>query len=235
MQRAKKQEWSFEWLKYIINLHAGRTSSSEEKHKEKSNCLKLEISSLECSEQSRELQTFRVLWLLRTTVALEGHGKSWAWYFLCKIILECTKKLGPCLSCQSRALGQSCSPVPSSPQSCCSSTGSAGLCGQAAAAATAGPPGSRQGSFPTHKGEHQVVHTQGGICKSSHCQTGSASFGIGSLTNSTCSVGPMVKALKTTLYKCEKHDRIKPETQCIASSHLLCFPTSQFNSPVDAA
>lgn len=57
-REGKKQECSFEWLKYIINLPAGKTSSPEEKHKEKSSWLKLETSFLERSEQSRELRTF---------------------------------------------------------------------------------------------------------------------------------------------------------------------------------
>lgn len=56
-REGKKQECSFEWLKYIINLPAGKTSSPEEKHKEKSSWLKLETSFLERSEQSRELRT----------------------------------------------------------------------------------------------------------------------------------------------------------------------------------
>lgn len=103
----------------------------------KSSWLKQETSFLECSEQGRELQTFRVQWLLWNTVALEGHGKSLVWYFLCKIILECTEKLSPFLSCQIETLGQSCCPVPSFLQGCCPSTATSagmGLCGQAAAA-----------------------------------------------------------------------------------------------------
>lgn len=145
----------------------------------KSSWLKQETSFLECSEQGRELQTFRVQWLLWNTVALEGHGKSLVWYFLCKIILECTEKLSPFLSCQIETLGQSCCPVPSFLQGCCPSTAGMGLCGQAAAAVHCWPCWLQAGHFPTHTDKHQGLHIQGGICKSSHCWTASAAFEIG--------------------------------------------------------